>query len=612
MSPEQAETNQLDIDTRSDIYSLGVLLYELLTGTTPLQGKRFKEAALMEVLRIIREEEPPKPSTRLSATEELPSVAANRGLEPKKLSALVRGELDWIVMKALEKDRNRRYETANGLAHDLERYLHDEPVQASPPSTAYRLRKFLRRNRGPVLAVAVVLLALVVGIIGTTVGMERALRAKEAEAEQRRIAENNEKKAKEREAETKAVLDFVENKVFAAARPKDVDGGLGFDVKLADAIKAALAFVDKSFTGQPLIEARLRMTMASSFRYLGDAKSAIEQDEKARALYTEHRGPDHPDTLMSMNNLASSYDDAGRTGEGIKLHEETLQLRKGKLGPDHPDTVMSMNNLAASYHAARRTQEALKLFEETLPLLKAKLGPDHRYTLGCIVNLALCYAEIGRYMEAIKLCEETLQVLKAKMPDHPLTSTCMNILTMSYAAAGRTQEALKLNEETLQLRKAKLGPDHPKTLQSMSNLAWLLAVCPDPMFRDPKRAVELAKKAVQLEPENGGSWNTLGVAHFRNGDWKAAVEALNKSDELSKGSQLAFNAFILAMAHWQLGNHEQARTWYDRAVQWTEKHQPKNEELLRFRAEAEKLLGIEKPANPEPELVPRPKPSDER
>jgi serine/threonine protein kinase len=144
MSPEQAETNNQDIDTRSDIYSLGVLLYELLTGSTPLTKKRVKEAALLEVLRVIREEEPPRPSTRLSSTEELPSVAAQRHTEPAKLTRLVRGELDWIVMKALEKDRNRRYETANAFAADVQRYLNDEPVLACPPSVWYQFRKFVR------------------------------------------------------------------------------------------------------------------------------------------------------------------------------------------------------------------------------------------------------------------------------------------------------------------------------------------------------------------------------------------------------------------------------------------------------------------------------------
>jgi WD40 repeat protein/serine/threonine protein kinase len=174
MSPEQAKLNALDIDTRSDIYALGVLLYELLTGTTPFEKKRLHQAAFDEMLRVIREEEPPRPSRRLSTTKELPSIAANRGLEPRKLSGLVRGELDWIVMKCLEKDRNRRYETANGLAHDIERYLGNEPVQACSPSARYRLRKFVRRHRGPVLTACVLVFALLTAAIGTTTGWLRA------------------------------------------------------------------------------------------------------------------------------------------------------------------------------------------------------------------------------------------------------------------------------------------------------------------------------------------------------------------------------------------------------------------------------------------------------
>jgi WD40 repeat protein/serine/threonine protein kinase/tetratricopeptide (TPR) repeat protein len=181
MSPEQAEINQLDIDTRSDIYSLGVLLYELLAGSPPFTRKELEKAGMLEMLRVIRENEPPKPSTKLSTAEGLPTLAANRGTEPAKLTKLVRGELDWIVMKALEKDRNRRYATANGFAADVHCYLADEPVQACPPSVGYRLRKFVRRNKGPVLAASLVLAALVTGIVGTTSGMIRATHA-EADA----------------------------------------------------------------------------------------------------------------------------------------------------------------------------------------------------------------------------------------------------------------------------------------------------------------------------------------------------------------------------------------------------------------------------------------------
>src|SRR3954452_6957674 len=167
MSPEQSKFNQLDIDTRSDIYSLGVMLYELLAGSTPFESKRLKEAAFDEMLRIIREEEPPKPSTRLTSSETLPSIAANRQIEPARLSKDVRGELDWIVMKALEKDRNHRYETASSFASDIERHLQDEPVEAGPPSPTYRLRKFSRRHKAVLFGASAVAAVLFSGLIGT-------------------------------------------------------------------------------------------------------------------------------------------------------------------------------------------------------------------------------------------------------------------------------------------------------------------------------------------------------------------------------------------------------------------------------------------------------------
>jgi serine/threonine-protein kinase len=206
MAPEQAGYAGEDIDTRADIYSLGVILYELLTGLRPFDSKRLRKAALPEIIRIIREEEPSRPSMRLSTEKSLPLLAALRQTEPRKLMALLRGELDWVVMKCLEKQRDRRYETANGLARDIQRYLADEPVEARPPSAAYRLGKLLRRNKGPVLAASLVLMALVVGIVGTTYGMLHAEGARGREAEQRARAE----KARDR---TRQVLDAMTSTV---------------------------------------------------------------------------------------------------------------------------------------------------------------------------------------------------------------------------------------------------------------------------------------------------------------------------------------------------------------------------------------------------------------
>jgi serine/threonine protein kinase/tetratricopeptide (TPR) repeat protein len=594
MAPEQTELNNLDIDTRADIYSLGVLLYELLTGSPPFTAKQLRGAAFTEMLRMIREVEPPKPSTRLSSSDELPVIAANRKLEPRRLTSLVTGELDWIVMKALEKDRARRYETANGLAVDIGRYLADEPVLASPPSAAYRMKKFVRRNKGPVAAAAGLVLALSAGVVGTAVGLVRAENArqiaqtKEQEAleekakaleaaERERLAKeevqaqkSEVEAARDREAKERgyaeAIAQFVKDDFLALT---SVEGQTRFDgeqltkdATLRDLLHRAAEKLNDRKDLAPRTEAELCWIIGVSYRGVGEVARAVSYLERSVELYRQAIGPEDDATLNSQNSLAVAYYTAGQYKRAVALGEETLKLLKATVGTGHPATLGCMSNLTLAYLNAGRVDLAVPLGEKTLNLVKATLGPGNRNTLHSMNNLAEAYQAAGKLDLALPLYAETLNLCKANLgPDHPLTFQSLDSLATAYQAAGRLDLALPLLEKTLTLRKARLGPEHRDTLISMNSLASAYQAASKLDLALPLFEETLTIRSAKLGPEHPQtlqSMNNLATAYQAAGRLDLALPLLEKTLTLRKATLGPEHPYTLASMAVLAGAHQAA------------------------------------------------------
>ena len=448
MSPEQAEPGGQDVDTRADVYSLGVILYELLTGSLPLDPRQWQKQPLHEVLRQLREGEAPRPSTKVE-TEKASSTAAAevRGTLPRHLVNQLQGDLDWITMKAIEKEQERRYGTPSELAADVRRYLNYEPVEARPASAAYRLKKYVRRHRVMVAVAAGVVLLLA----GFTV----------VQAEQlRRIT-------RERDRATR-ISDFM-TRMFKVSDPSEARGNT---VTAREILDSASADINTGLAQDPELQAQMMHVMGSVYDDLGLYSRAQPLEQRAVEIQKTMLGTRNADTLSSMSDLANILANEGRYTESEKLDGETLELRRRALGPENFETLDSMSNLARDLQGEGRYAEGEKLDRETLAIRRRVLGPEHRDTLASISNLAEALRMEGHYAEAEKLNRETLEIRERVFgPDHPDTLASMNNLASLLDDETHYAEAEKLHRETLEIKRRVLGPEHPDTLSSMNNLA---------------------------------------------------------------------------------------------------------------------------------------------
>jgi serine/threonine protein kinase len=474
MSPEQAELNNLDIDTRADIYALGAVLYELLTGSVPFSRKDLQTASFTEMLRIIKEVEPPKPSTKLSGSGALPSVGVARQTEPRKLIALLRGELDWIVIKCLEKNRGRRYESASALVSDLQRYLANEPVVAGPPSAWYRIRKFLRRNRALVSVAATILFLLLAGIVGTSIGFVRAEKAHQAEKERAEGQRLAKLAAEKRLAQVERSIDLL-GSIFEDLDPRaEEKEGLPLRAVLGERLDRAVADLVGDSVGDVLVVAGLQDRLARTYLGLGQPAKAEALFTKALATRQAELGADNRLTLQTMARLARSYYVAGKLPEAVKLHEQVRDAQMRTLGADDPDTLANLNDLGSAYSLSGEATKAVALLEQVRDRRVKQLGEDHGDALATLASLRGAYSAALRHPEAIATGEKLLATcVKKHGDDHPLTLAAMNGLGRAYQAGYKMKQALALFEKARVAVVPKLGPNHPQTLVILFNLAHM-------------------------------------------------------------------------------------------------------------------------------------------